>query len=118
MAQKGWKKMESDALSRLPDLTPDKRENHDWAWRIKAAMLHSIFDRLTARELEVIELLSRGKSNKEVAQELYITSHTARAHVRSILHKLGVDSRTHAAVLWTRWAAGLPIDERDRKDEA
>lgn len=51
---------------------------------------------LTPREVEVLELLMTGASNKEIAGELVITSRTAKAHVSNILHKLSVSSRTEA----------------------
>lgn len=54
---------------------------------------------LTTRELEVLRLLGAGKSNKEIAGELQISERTARTHVSNILSKLGLTSRTRAA-LW------------------
>ena len=54
---------------------------------------------LTPRELEVLRLLGAGKSNKEIAAELQISERTARTHVSNILGKLGLTSRTQAA-LW------------------
>jgi DNA-binding NarL/FixJ family response regulator len=53
---------------------------------------------LTDREKEVIGLLGRGASNKEIATELFITERTARTHVSNILGKLGLASRTQAAL--------------------
>jgi DNA-binding NarL/FixJ family response regulator len=53
---------------------------------------------LTERETEVLELLAAGKSNKEIAAELVIAEKTARTHVSNILSKLGVASRTQAAL--------------------
>jgi two-component system, NarL family, response regulator LiaR len=53
---------------------------------------------LTDREAEVLRLLARGKANKQIASELYIEEHTVKAHVSSILMKLGVQSRTQAAL--------------------
>jgi DNA-binding NarL/FixJ family response regulator len=53
---------------------------------------------LTARELEVLKLIVGGKSNKEIAQILDFTPHTAKAHVCNIIQKLAVDDRTQAAV--------------------
>ena len=54
---------------------------------------------LTAREKEVLAQLARGAANKEIAYELGITERTARTHVSNILGKLGLASRTQAA-LW------------------
>lgn len=53
---------------------------------------------LTERELEVLSLIVDGLSNPEIAQKLFITRATAKAHVHSILQKLYVNDRTQAAV--------------------
>jgi DNA-binding NarL/FixJ family response regulator len=53
---------------------------------------------LTERELEVLGLLGRGTSNKEIAAALAITERTARTHVSNILGKLDLSSRTQAAL--------------------
>ncbi len=53
---------------------------------------------LTDRELEVLGLVGRGRSNKEIATNLGITERTARTHVSNILGKLGLASRTQAAL--------------------
>lgn len=54
---------------------------------------------LTTRELEVLRLVGAGKTNKEIAAGLVISERTARTHVSNILRKLGLGSRTQAA-LW------------------
>lgn len=54
--------------------------------------------KLTEREGEVLKLLVQGKSNTQIAQELIVSVHTAKAHVCSILQKLCVDDRVQAAV--------------------
>jgi len=53
---------------------------------------------LTERELEVLGLVGRGRSNKEIASDLGITERTARTHVSNILGKLELQSRTQAAL--------------------
>jgi DNA-binding NarL/FixJ family response regulator len=53
---------------------------------------------LTDREREVLSLLGHGASNKDIAAELFITERTARTHVSNILGKLGLSSRTQAAL--------------------
>jgi DNA-binding NarL/FixJ family response regulator len=54
-------------------------------------------EELTQRELEVLTLVAMGKSNKEIAQLLFISDKTARNHVASCLVKLGANDRTEAA---------------------
>ena len=54
---------------------------------------------LTARELEVLRLVGAGRPNKQIAAELQISERTARTHMSNILAKLGLSSRTQAA-LW------------------
>ena len=53
---------------------------------------------LTAREAEVLQLMSLGLSNKEIAGRLGMSEHTAKFHVNGILSKLGAGSRTEAVV--------------------
>ncbi len=51
---------------------------------------------LTARELEVLQLLAEGLPNKLIAAQLHISEHTAKFHVSAIMLKLGAASRTEA----------------------
>jgi DNA-binding NarL/FixJ family response regulator len=64
---------------------------------------------LTAREREVLVLVGEGKSNREIAMHLVITERTARTHVSNVLRKLGLSSRTQAAL----WAAREGLAPRD-----
>jgi DNA-binding NarL/FixJ family response regulator len=57
---------------------------------------------LTGREHQVLRLVAAGKANKDIAAELCISERTARTHVSNILAKLGMTSRTQAAL----WAVG------------
>ena len=57
---------------------------------------------LTEREAEVLQLVARGRANKQIAQELFVGEKTVKAHVSSILTKLGVQSRTQAALYAVR----------------
>ena len=54
---------------------------------------------LTKREDEVLDYIIQGLSNKEIAEKLTVTYFTSKAHVSSILRKLGVKSRTAAATI-------------------
>jgi DNA-binding NarL/FixJ family response regulator len=57
---------------------------------------------LTGRELEVLSLLARGKSNKEIGANLFISETTVKSHLRSIFAKLNVLSRTEAIAAASR----------------
>jgi DNA-binding NarL/FixJ family response regulator len=69
------------------------------AQRMRARREPEQIEPLTPREKEVLAQLGKGASNKEIAHELSITERTARTHVSNILGKLGLASRTQAA-LW------------------
>ncbi|MFN2107821.1 MAG: response regulator [Candidatus Promineifilaceae bacterium] len=53
---------------------------------------------LTPREMEILEMICRGASNKDIARELGISYQTVKNHVTAILHKLGVKDRTQAVL--------------------
>lgn len=92
--------------------------NHQESWQaIKAALAEQIErseepsavlareilapdgqEELSKREFDVLGLLALGRSNKQIARELSITPNTVKTHVSSILGKLGVESRTQAAL--------------------
>jgi DNA-binding NarL/FixJ family response regulator len=68
------------------------------AERMRSRRAEAPVEPLTDREREVLALVARGLSNKEIAAELFITERTARTYVSNILGKLGLASRTQAAL--------------------
>ncbi len=58
--------------------------------------------RLTSREVEVLGFLARGQSNRDIAEALFISENTVKNHVRNILEKLQLHSRTEAALYAVR----------------
>jgi len=59
-------------------------------------------DALTGREREVLAELAQGRSNREIARTLHVSEKTVKAHVSSVLAKLGVQDRTQAALFAVR----------------
>jgi LuxR family maltose regulon positive regulatory protein len=57
---------------------------------------HRLYERLSERELEVLALISAGKSNKEIARELFLSMSTIKTHINRLYRKLGTRSRTQA----------------------
>jgi LuxR family maltose regulon positive regulatory protein len=55
-----------------------------------------LIEPLSAREIEVLELIAKGLTNQEIASRLFLSPHTIKAHTRNIYGKLGVHSRTEA----------------------
>ena len=60
---------------------------------------HATDEALSAREIEVLRLVSGGNANKEIAAQLSITEETVKGHVKNILAKLGANDRTHAVTI-------------------
>ncbi len=78
------------------------RAVHAGRSRLPAVVAERLADRmggpgLTARELEVLRLVVAGRSNKEIASELFISEATVKTHINNLLSKLGVSDRTQAA---------------------
>jgi two-component system NarL family response regulator len=68
--------------------------------RVATRLAERVFGQeLTAREIEVLELILKGQSNKEIAASLAITEPTVKGHVSNILSKLGVADRTQAVTV-------------------
>ncbi len=76
--------------------------------RPSAGSSESPFAELTERELEILQLIAAGRANKEIARLLVISERTARTHVSHILRKLGLSSRTQAALLAVKEGLGPP----------
>ena len=67
-------------------------------------------DQLSPRELEVLAALARGRSNRQIARTLHIGEETVKAHVSSILAKLGLADRTQAAIFGLQQRL-VPLDQ-------
>lgn len=65
------------------------------------------------RELQVLELVTQGLSNREIAEQLFITQKTAATHVSNILSKTGLKTRTQAAA----WAVGEGVITLSRAEQ-
>jgi DNA-binding NarL/FixJ family response regulator len=63
---------------------------------------HAADDALTAREIDVLRRVGSGNSNKQIAVQLAISEGTVKAHMKSILPKLGARDRTHAVMIAVR----------------
>lgn len=95
----------SEVARLLPRLAARRREAADAELRL---------DRLTAREREILQLLTDGHRNQAIAERLLISPATARTHIANILSKLGVSSQIEAVALAT---GRLPGEGPDRRDQ-
>jgi len=68
------------------------------AYLLSAVRTPELLEPLTPREMDVLRLLAQGQSNKEIARILHLVEETVKSHVRHILAKLGVQSRTQAVL--------------------
>jgi DNA-binding CsgD family transcriptional regulator len=74
---------------------------------------------VTARELEVLELIAEGYSTTEIARELWITEDTVRTHIKRMLARLGARTRAHAVTIAYReglWIREPGVAERRAAD--
>ncbi|MDK3020154.1 response regulator transcription factor [Pseudodonghicola flavimaris] len=60
---------------------------------------HPLAEKLSSREMEVLEGLTQGKSNKEIARDLDIREPTVKLHVKTLYRKIGASNRTQAAMI-------------------
>lgn len=74
----------------------------------RAPMPEDPFESLTERERELLKLLARGLSNKEIANQLTLTEMTVKGYVSDIFMKLGVNDRTQAALMAVRYGLVKP----------
>lgn len=66
--------------------------------KMRGAAKPNLHDELTAREMEILLLIAEGKTNQEIADQLFIALKTTKVHVSNILSKLEVKDRTQAAI--------------------
>lgn len=95
------KTVKDGALWLDPQVVPIIREKNSGIIpqrQLSRANFKAQHSNLTEREYEVLKLVVDGKSNNEIAKELTISEHTAKAHVCNIIQKMLVDDRTQAAV--------------------
>lgn len=71
-------------------------------WRAMASSARSPVPELTRREVQVLQALARGLTNRAIADELVISENTVKNHVRRLFEKLGVRSRTEAVIRGAR----------------
>jgi two-component system NarL family response regulator len=88
----------------VEELTSAIKAVHAGKTRISPAIAEKLAERmsgpaLTAREQDVLERIVAGRSNKEIASDLNISEATVKTHINSLLGKLGVGDRTHAATV-------------------
>jgi DNA-binding NarL/FixJ family response regulator len=80
----------------------------DWLSRRQLYRTAEMQEGLTEREVEILQVVAQGKSNREVGELLHISPHTVQVHLRNIYGKLGVSSRTEAVAyaLSQEWIRG------------
>ena len=93
MVNKGYSQMSPGLLSKI--VARNKLETVSSSLSEEQTV---VFEQLTPREREVLGLIARGLSNREIAEELYISENTVKNHVTRILSQLGLRDRTQAAI--------------------
>lgn len=75
----------------------------------KASISNNPLDSLTAKELRVLELISEGKSNKDIASLNYTEMSTVKTHINNIFYKLGIKNRRDAARIYQKSTLSPPV---------
>ena len=89
----------SDFVDRVMEAFADERQRavgEDRALPPSATPASTLIEPLSERELEVLELVAQGLSNREIAERLFITVGTVKTHAHNIYGKMGVNRRTEA----------------------
>ena len=81
----------------VPTLAPLSRQG-----RMSSLDLVQARERLSARELEILELMSEGLSNRQIANRLWVSVETVKSHLSAVYAKLGAGSRAHAVAIGFR----------------
>lgn len=79
-----------------------EQEPWDASTAVLVATMSSLCEKLTSRELEVALVVAEGRSNREIAAQLFISQKTVEYHLGNVFGKLGVNSRTQLALALIR----------------
>jgi ATP/maltotriose-dependent transcriptional regulator MalT len=97
-------RLKERARAAASNVAPDSQQQDPSALDVAAppdaqpsAAADALLEPLSARELQVLDLLAEGLTNREIAQRLYLSPNTVRVHTFHIYGKLGVNNRTQAA---------------------
>ena len=89
--------LRGDLISTIREIHAGKRRVPDEVAQLLAQ--HAMEEQMTPREIDVLSKVALGRSNKIIGHELSISEHTVKAHLKTILSKLGASDRTHAVTI-------------------